>query len=495
MADEFDKYIVKKETNSLGTDEFEQYRVTPAVSTPPPAPPPQQQGFLSNVGADLSKRWKNIGGQSLLRPEGVYRDVGQVAGGIQDVLDEGVKSLYKTVVPEKAQAAVSKGAQAVLNTSLGKVGISALQKGQKYWDLFKKTYPNVAADIEATVNIASLLPIGKGAKITEEGVVAAGKEGTAIVGDIATKLIPATEKELNSAIKKGIDKTILTTRGKKADPQVIKFMNNAQTAVKDIITNKEKLKFTDIEGNVVKGQAPKSLSDFREAVSQRKAAIWQQVEAINKEGGKKQIQISLKELSDKLLTYATDSAVMTENPTASKYALEKAALYEKQKFYTVEEAQKALTELNKRFEMYIKNPTAEKEVDIISGNNIRNLIDSEMAKLEGGANYQQLKKTYGSLTAIENDVTKKSLQDIAKVRGPQWLDILAGAEFVSGVLTMQPAAMVRGGMLESFNTARRWYKNPNRFVKNMFEDADKTMQRIERQKNFKPDSKLIQAIQ
>ena len=205
MADEFAQYIVKTSPNNLGADEFDQYRVNPPPTTPPP---PQQQGFFSNVGADLSKRWKNIGGQPLSRPEGVYRDVGQVAGGIQDVVGEGLKSAYKTVVPQKAQEAVSKGTQAVLNTSLGKLGISALQKGVAYWNLFKKSYPEIAKDIEATVNIASLLPIGKGVKVVDEATgageaigVATKKTGTAIKE--AVYPTPSKDEALGQIIQGG----------------------------------------------------------------------------------------------------------------------------------------------------------------------------------------------------------------------------------------------------------------------------------------------------
>ena len=197
MADEFAQYIVKTSSNDLGKDEFSQYIVSPSA----PTSQPLQEGFVSNVGRDWSKRWTNISNQPLSRPEGVYRDAGQIAGGIQDVIGEGAKSLYKTVVPDKAQAAASKGAQSVLNTSLGKLGISALQKGQKYYDLFKKTYPNVAADIEATVNIASILPIGKGV----EGVVSgaeklAPKVGDALIGAENTLAKKTIEKETEGLV-------------------------------------------------------------------------------------------------------------------------------------------------------------------------------------------------------------------------------------------------------------------------------------------------------
>ncbi len=478
----------------------------------------QQAPQAPGLGDKLGQRWKNIGqaftgqipgagpqepqkptvGNVALRTAEVpLRVGGQMTGAVGDVLGAAAEA----VIPDKAKETIKEGARYVLDSPLGRVGISAAKKGKEYYDLFKKSYPNVAADLEALTNVATIVPMGKAAQMTGKPLAAAGKESLNIAKDVAAlakpTIWPTIEKgwaaEVDAAINKGIEKTVMTARAKKSDPQVMKYMANAKTAVKDIISNKENLKYTFESGEEVVGKLPKSLGEFREAVAQRKKALWADVEKINKTAGESEIRIGLTDLADKLDAFAGKGAVATVNPEASAYAKEMATLYRNKKYFTPQEAQEALTELNKRFEVYIKNPTVKKEIDVIAGNNIRNAIDESIASLPGGDKYKELKRTYGALTAIEGDVTRKSIQDMSKMKGRiGWLDILGGAEFVSGVLTMNPTLAARGALLEGLNQVRKWQVNPNRYVRNMFENADRI---LERQKGFKAKSKTGQFIQ
>ena len=175
-------------------------------TTPPPwwggkpgkanAAPPQEQGFVGRVWKDWGQRANKV--SEIMTPEkgetshqslGMgnvasrgYNFTGQVAGGMADVIGEAGKSLYKTFVPQIIQDNVKKGFEASakvwMEDPLGRVGIAALQKGVKDWELFKKTHPKMAMTIESTINIGSVLwgggKIGEGGAVIKEGAAEAG---------------------------------------------------------------------------------------------------------------------------------------------------------------------------------------------------------------------------------------------------------------------------------------------------------------------------------
>ena len=122
----------------------------------------QQAPQAPGLGDKLGQRWKNIGqaftgqipgagpqepqkptvGNVALRTAEVpLRVGGQMTGAVGDVLGAAAEA----VIPDKAKETIKEGARYVLDSPLGRVGISAAKKGKEYYDLFKKSYPNVAA--------------------------------------------------------------------------------------------------------------------------------------------------------------------------------------------------------------------------------------------------------------------------------------------------------------------------------------------------------------
>jgi len=172
-------------------DHIKKSNVAPKPTTPAQ---PQKQGFVGKINDSLVKRGVNIadeltpkvnesiGGTLLKAPERALRITGQAAGLAGDVIGRGIGSIIDTVTPESVQTAVKAGVRNVLDTSLGKMGMEAAKGGYDTYQSFKKSYPNVAKDLEASVNIASMLPIGKAGQIGLKGA----KEGVNIARDVGT---------------------------------------------------------------------------------------------------------------------------------------------------------------------------------------------------------------------------------------------------------------------------------------------------------------------
>lgn len=183
-------------------------------------------GFLERAGAKLKERGQKIAETFKERPmestgfrnlETSARVLGQVAGGIGDVAGEAAVSTYKTVVPEIAQEEVKKTGVGLLRTEIGQSALRALEEGSDVYSKWAEANPNASKDIEAVVNIASILPVGKASQIAGKGVLKAGQ--------LAGK----------TAVKAG--KTVAEKSGKVAEFGVSQSTGLSPSTIRNIIDN------------------------------------------------------------------------------------------------------------------------------------------------------------------------------------------------------------------------------------------------------------------
>jgi len=147
-------------------------------------------GFFSKVGEDLSKRGEQLGKiyedtkMGKINPLSTgLQTVGTLFGGAGDIVGQGLSAVTPDIVKEKAGAAVTD----VLQTDLGKKGIEFAKRGIDGWNAFKEVYPEIAGDLEASVNIASLFPLTRGAQIARKAVAPALKEGKVLAKTLLTE--------------------------------------------------------------------------------------------------------------------------------------------------------------------------------------------------------------------------------------------------------------------------------------------------------------------
>lgn len=150
------------------------------VSTPAPVVPvSQNQGFLQRTKEDLLRRGSNLketwkAGQTGQDPLSTALQYGgQVAGAVTDVLGQVTKSAtgayVKTFNLEDDVEVLKQTGASLLQSPLGQEALSAIGQGMAAYTAFKQKHPTVAKDLEAVVNIASLLPTGKAAQLTVRG--------------------------------------------------------------------------------------------------------------------------------------------------------------------------------------------------------------------------------------------------------------------------------------------------------------------------------------
>lgn len=123
--------------------------------------------LLTNLKSRVNKASEAAYGGDTSIPERILRVAGQTAGAVGDVAGAGLKAAYQVAVPEAGKKTVRRWGREILNTDIGQAGLEALQDGIEAWEEFKKAHPDAAEDLGSVANIASLIPIGQGAKLAK----------------------------------------------------------------------------------------------------------------------------------------------------------------------------------------------------------------------------------------------------------------------------------------------------------------------------------------
>lgn len=443
---------------------------------------PVDQGFFSRVGEDISKRWQNI--KNIDAPTTGLASLwatGEVAGLGADVIGQGLKSAYKTAMPQVAQDVIAEGAKNVGEFYAKPIG--AVAEG---YNELKSKYPNLVRSGEAVANIGQFIPMAKGTQLV-------GKEALNVAGDVAYSVGKEAEQQIANTVKTGINKAIRpTVVGKGNAPQIAQYYNRATDAVKNIVANRANLELTDASGNIVKNALPRTLSQFSEAIDQTKKTIFKQYDDLARQAGEEGAFVSLKPVSRELAKLADDQVMNDLYPNVASYIKQRAVSLAERGSYTAQQAQDAIRLMNKSLEAFYKNPSFETasraSVDAMVVNNLRKGLDDVIEKTTG-AGYQELKNSYGSLKAIEKEVAHRAVVDARKnVKGLiDFTDIFTGGELVAGLATMNPAMIARAGVQRGIMS---WYKritSPNYHVNKMFsgvEDINKRQAQGFKSKTF-----------
>lgn len=453
---------------------------------------PQEKGFFQRVGEDLSKRGSNIASEFMpstddesifetfkRAPERVLRTAGQIAGGINDIFGEGLKSTYETVVPESMRKQAEE-MPIVSNTEIGRAGLRGMKSIIEGYRGFKEAYPDTAKDIEAVANIATAIPIGWGSKYAAEAVgePTAKAIGSIVAGQTGEQL----DKEITKTVTDNIAKAIKTTeRGKTTYPLVEKYFANSDMAVRDIVENKNNITLTNEVGDLVKGELPKTRKQFSEAVHQEKAKLFNEFDAMKQAAGEKGVKIDLEPLAKELDSVINDVSLRGDKDGIKiiSHAIEQQELLRQVAKFTPDEAQKWIARANNKLENYytkggtfVEGSTAAVDAGVASM--MRKILDKAITSTEG-IGYQELKLKYGALSELEAGVNKAAFQSSKDIAMPNFFDITSGAALLHGILAMNPATIGGAGVMEIMNFVRRNLKKPDRYVEKMFKEVNELM--------------------
>lgn len=188
---------------------------------------PPAKGFVEDVSTSLSKRGETVNKVFDSNQNFVSKALqltGQGAGFAGDIIGAGVKKIGDvTGITEAVKPTVLD----ILNTDIGKAGIEAIKSGMDSYNQWKEANPEIAGNLEAVINIGSLLPLGKAGKVvgqtavdTAEGIAKIGanaiesaKPAIETVGNIATGVKDITQMTIEGA--KNIPSRIATNVAEK----------------------------------------------------------------------------------------------------------------------------------------------------------------------------------------------------------------------------------------------------------------------------------------
>lgn len=184
-----------------------------------PTPVQEKAGFGQRVAEDFSQRREKlstINNSDFTTGSKILQNVGQVAGGVGDILWEGVKSLTPDTVEKKIGDTVAKGAQKVMENP------KAQEIKSKISD-WAKAHPEAVGNLEAVLNIASIIPelkgfevggkaLQTGTKVAADAIETGAKVLAEGAVEVGSKILPKSEEIMNRVARLTPNETTTFTK-------------------------------------------------------------------------------------------------------------------------------------------------------------------------------------------------------------------------------------------------------------------------------------------
>ena len=258
-----------------------------------------------------------------------------------------------------------------------------------------------------------------------------------------------------------------------------KIYDDALDAVESIIKNKNNLKFTNANWEVIEWQLPKNVNEFAQAIDQTKKEIYKEYSSIAKEVWD-EVRVWVDELTEELLKIKNDKAALLWNPELEKAVNNWLKWLSEIDNLSVEQAQRKIQEINKKLDAFYKNPNpndvSSSSVDALVKNKLSESLDNAIENnLWKSEQYASLKKAYSKLKTIEKDVNHRAI--VSWRQSPNSLvDSIADISSMDSlidILSWNPVWAVKALWKQAL---KKYIKNSNssdNLVRKLFEKADK----------------------
>lgn len=290
------------------------------------------------------------------------------------------------------------------------------------------------------------------------------------------KAVQTIDASIQDVVKSGISKGIRpTVVGKKTPKRQDNFYQDATDGVKAIIATKDNI-FTDESGNAL-SKLPENINEYAQAVDTLKNNIYSEYTRLAQEAGDTGVKFNTAPIEKELSTIA--------NPKNIKFTPQERA-YAQGLIGDIAELngadpltiQERIKKLNSSLQGYYagKIDKMQAQIDASVASMMRKQLDDIIEK-STGEQYKTLKRIFGSLKAVENDVNHRAI--VASRQSPKNLldlvDVFSTGQAVRGIMTGNPvevlSAMAQSGVKNAFKAVN----NPNRIIKNMFLKTDRLM--------------------
>lgn len=432
------------------------------------------KGFWREVGSSIKQRagtaynemMSPVTGNVLAQgPQKLLRVAGEAGGLIADVGVAGMKA----IIPESFKQA----GEYLLSSDIGKAQVETLKGIGTGYEKLRGMAPESMKNIEAGMNIVGGAGVLKGVGPLVKGGVTAAK-------DVAKVLTKKTAAEIDTAIKNevafGIERAIKPA--KTGGQTYAKTMGSEgsegiydkwTTGIKGIIEDAPTMEGVDLQNMDV--------AKLSNAIGQRKRNLLAKTEAI-KSGAAGVVGDTtpiIKELEDFIAKAQKGSSY---TPAQITYAEKKLQFFKENPKMSPIDLDQDIINYNKQLAPFYRNPSyadaGNAAVDARIVRLERNILDDTINNVSGkGDEYRALKHEWGGLTSIENDVEKASRKIAQKTNALDFYDIMSGGFILSGLLTMNPTALITSTGVEVAKRFAKMQKDPNRQIKNMFRKVSK----------------------
>jgi uncharacterized protein YjbJ (UPF0337 family) len=415
---------------------------------------------------DIGKRLKNIWGtvsdrqEKQAKGESIFesvinterqqiRGLGEVAGAVGDVAMRAVELAYKTGVDKKTQEAIKTKASEFLQTPQGQEALSVLQQGTEAWGEFKKSNPEIAKDLEASFNIVTAIPAGKGLGM-------AGKEAKAITSDVAMTAGKLVGKDAGEKVSNQMFRAVKPTLTVKRNKKMVR--ENLNSANQELVGQ---------------GIKPTNFKEYAEGLSTAKKNVWSKIESKITSAGET-ASVNLKDISDKLKSIASNQNLLrTDKGAAAKIENMADSLISQGKSVSVQDAelikQYVNSELSGAFGKFNLSNAEQNAKKLITAE-IGKQLDDIMSKVPG--EFSGLKKKYGALREIEEDAMKRLI--VFERQNPAGLvdsisRISGVGNIIKGIATLSPSEIAKGAGEIAVGQIQKRANDADLIVKKAFE--------------------------
>lgn len=469
-----------------------------------------------DLGSDWSKRANNIAnvfsssmnGQMLSPVDaliGGAKIAAQATGGIADVFKAGFNALTGVIssFPELQQLANTKGISGALDyiKNAGDEASDISKPAKDAIDAWSAAHPKVASLMssigQTALNVggAEEAPevAGTAADLAKQGADAAASvvsKTASAAGDAVDATVSAANKINPLAAKTGpLDENMIADNyNKSIKPSVTGKINASQIAQADsktvnglqaIADNKPNLEFTDADGNITKGEAPKTVDQLSQSIQQTKQSIFKQYDALAKQAGEKGVTVDVSSIGKELQPIIDSKSLAIANPKAVQYARDLQVRLNSTAPLDAETAQEVIQHYNDSLKAFYKNPNYETAsqagIDSMVANQFRQKLDAGISGATG-EQYQALKNQYGALSSMERDVARRAAT-VAKQSNVGFManlsSIASGAELVKGLITLNPVDMAISGTIKGISLYNKYLNNPDTGVARIFNEFDR----------------------
>lgn len=340
--------------------------------------------------------------------------------------------------------------------------------------------PDLAAELKSSVDTASMTKDSMTSALDD---VLSPKGGTlGMEADAGPEAGAAAAKapvddsavldRYNRAIKPGV-------AGRANAGQIADSNARVVTGLKAIAENKAGLEFTDSEGEVVKGETPRTVDQLSQAIAQTKAAIFDKYDALARAAGDQGVTIEGPEIAKELDSVVNSKSLQLVNPRAIQYAQDLQARLTKMGPIDAKTAQDVIQHYNASLKAFYRNPTydtaSQAAIDATVANQMRAKLDAGITGATG-EQYGALKSQYGALASMEKDVARRAMvwgrQNAGGSLASNISNFASGAELVRGLVTMNPADIAVSGTLKGIQMYMKYLNNPDVGVVKIFDQLN-----------------------